>query len=274
MHTIIKNACLNMAKDGFEGFYDSLADQLVPNLPTTYRSFIHRTDGATLPLTSVNDALFFSLAYDKGHYLTFSRVLKDRLIFSEEDTVINLIDYGCGQGTATLATLDFIAKSCNPKSTKLNIHLIEQSSIALEIAVYKITSRSKQLGFKISLTTQNCFFSEVTLPEFSNNYDTIHLMSYVLDIKSVQEEILTITDQIKDFPGKNFIVATDINKTEGKRGFNLLSIQLTAKKTPIKEYYLPHHRYNICQKSFGTHIADAIGFLLEVDNSISLDLAA
>ena len=79
MHTIIKNACLNMAKDGFEGFYDSLADQLVPNLPTTYRSFIHRTDGATLPLTSVNDALFFSLAYDKGHYLTFSRVLKDRL---------------------------------------------------------------------------------------------------------------------------------------------------------------------------------------------------
>ena len=40
MHTIIKNACLNMAKDGFEGFYDSLADQLVPNLPTTYRSFI------------------------------------------------------------------------------------------------------------------------------------------------------------------------------------------------------------------------------------------
>ena len=53
-----------------------------------------------------------------------------------------------------------------------------------------------------------------------------------------------------------------------------LSIQLTAKETPIKEYYLPHHRYNICQKSFGSHIADAIGFLLEVDNSISLDLAA
>jgi len=277
MHHIIKNACQNMAKDGFTGFYDSLTDQLVPNLPTSYYEFIARTEGATLPLTSVKDALLFSLAYDKGHYLTFTTVLEDTIRISQANNKgakLNIIDYGCGQGTATLATLDFIAQFRDPKLNKVNIHLIEPSSIALEIASYKINARAKQLGFDINLTTQNCYFSDVTLPDFCNDYGTLHLMSYIMDIERVQEEISTVTDQIKAFPGHNLIVATDIRYHNGWDGLNLLSTLLTGTTNFIERYSLGHTRYGVRDEEFGYHTSKAIGLTLEVNNSIDLDLAA
>ena len=274
MHAIIKTACNALKTEGFEGFYETLIEDLIPNLKTTYVEFINRTNRATLPLTSQKDALFYSMAYDKGHHLTFTKVLQDNIVFDESDDIINIIDYGCGQGNATLATLAHIAKFRDPQTTHLNIHLIEPSKISLGNAKYKIEVFAKALGFSANITKQNVMLADAELPDFANDNDTLHLMSYILDIDDVQDELSIVTDQIKELPGKNFVIASGVNRHCGKYGFQLLSRLLTGKTQYIKSYNLPHQRYDIFEGEYSSHTAKAVGMMVEVHNTYSQKLAA
>lgn len=236
MNAIINNACQAMQTEGFEGFYHSLVDQFVPNMPMTYGEFINRTDRATLPLTSQNDALFYSVAYAMGHYQIFRAVLADGLVIEECDRVLNIIDYGCGQGVATLAMLDHIATFNNPKSTHLNIHLIEPSSIVLGNACYKVLMLAQALGFSVNITTQNCTLNNAVVPNFANQADNLHLMPYILDVEAVQKQLHHITAQIRGLAGINHIVVSDIAHPNGFNGLNLLSRQLIGRASHIERY--------------------------------------
>lgn len=146
MNTTIKNACQVMHAHGFEGFYHRLVEQFIHDMPMSYGEFRHRTEGATLPLKSQEEALFYSVAYGMSHYNTFLQVLQDMLHIDDTDTVLNIIDYGCGQGFATLAMLTHIANQQNPKNIHVNIHLIEPSSVALGNANYKVLLLCRHLG--------------------------------------------------------------------------------------------------------------------------------
>lgn len=193
MNAIINNACQVMQTEGFAGFYRSLVGQFAPSTPMTYSEFVGRTGRATLPLTSHNDALFYSVAYAMGHYQTFRAVLADSLVIEERDTVLNIVDYGCGQGIATLAMLDHIATFNDPKSVHLNIHLIEPSSIALGNAHYKVLTLAQALGFSVNITSQNCTLDNAIVTNFANQADNLHLMSYILDVEAVQNQLHHIT---------------------------------------------------------------------------------
>lgn len=267
MNTIINTACQSMNDEGFEGFYHSLVAQVAPNLPMTYGEFVNRTGRATLPLASQNDALFYSVAYAMGHYTTFRAVLADNLTIEDRDNVMNIIDYGCGQGVATLATLAHIASQKDPKTVHLNIHLIEPSSVALGNANYKVLCLAQAYGFSTTITSQNCLLANATVPNFSNGADTLHLMSYILDVRAVQQQLSHITGQIRQLSGVQHIIASDIDHTDAVNGFNLLSRELTGIYQQYERYQPQHYSYRVIQRRFQQERAKAIGMMLSIDNA-------
>lgn len=274
MNAIINNACQVMQTEGFEGFYHSLVGQFAPNAPMTYGEFVGRTGRATLPLTSHNDALFYSVAYAMGHYQTFRAVLADGLVIEERDTVLNIVDYGCGQGVATLAMLDHIATFNNPKSVHLNIHLIEPSSIALGNAYYKVLALAQALGFSVNITSQNCTLDNAIVPNFANQADNLHLMSYILDVEAVQNQLHHITAQIRELAGINHIIASGINTSAGYHGFNMLSRQLIGYHQKIKSYQPNYRAYRVIQGCYDNITAKAIGFIVSLNNDLVLNQVA
>lgn len=274
-NTVINNACQAMQTQGFEGFYHSLVGQFAPNLSNTYyRGFVNRTGRATLPLTSYNDALFYSVAYAMGHYQVFRAVLADGLIIEDCDCVLNIIDYGCGQGIATLAMLDHIATFNNPKTMHLNIHLIEPSFIALDNACYKVWTLAQTLGFSLTITTQNCTLGKAILPNFANQADTVHLMSYILDVVNVQNDLSNITTKIRQMSGIQHMVASGINTPSGYNGFNSLSYQLTGYRQKINNYQINYRAYDLKNNCYANRMAKAIGFVFSCDNDINIAKSA
>lgn len=266
MNTIINTACQSMNDEGFEGFYHSLVAQVAPNLPMTYGEFVNRTGRATLPLASQNDALFYSVAYAMGHYTTFRAVLADNLTIEDRDNVMNIIDYGCGQGVATLATLAHIASQKDPKTVHLNIHLIEPSSVSLGNASYQVLCLAQAYGFSTTITTQNCVLANAIVPNFANGAATLHLMSYILDVQAVQQQLSHITEQIRNLNGIHHVIVSDICYREGFDGLNLLSRQLTGTLQKIKRYTPAHRSYRVIQQHYAVETAKAIGFMLSSDN--------
>lgn len=266
MNAIINTACQTMNTQGFNGFYHSLVSQFAPNMPITYDEFKVRTGRATLPLTSQNEALFYSVAYGMSHYVTFRTVLADNLVIEPQDCVINIVDYGCGQGIATLATLEHIASHKNPKTVHLNIHLIEPSAVALGNASYQVLCLAQAYGFGATITTQNSTLANATVPNFDNGADTLHLMSYILDVTAVQQQLQAVTDQIRRLFGVQHVIASGVNRDNCKTGFNLLSYQLTGACQAYTHYQPQHYSYRPIQRRYEQTRAKAIGMMLSINN--------
>lgn len=105
---------------------------------------------------------------------------------------IEIVDYGCGQGLATMCYHDFI-KDYNFQQQVHSITLIEPSALAL--------SRAELLC--------NCFFPEATITAIHKGFDelledeiridadcpTLHLFSNILDVESY--DIAPLADKIK-----------------------------------------------------------------------------
>lgn len=273
MCKMIEDACQVMPTQGFEGFYHSLVEQFVGNIPMTYQTFANRTQRATLPLQSQNEAIFYSVAYGLSHYNTFLQVLQHNLVIEGADKVINIIDYGCGQGIATLATLTHIANQQNPKNIHINIHLIEPSAVSLGNASYKILSFVQALGFSATITTQNCQLKDAVVPNFNNNAETFHLMSYILDIKAVQEQLPNITTQIKQSSGIHRVIVSGIDHSDSYVGFNQLSYLLIGCKQMFYNYNANHRSYRVIQGRYQQTASKAIGMLLSI-NDVKLNACA
>ena len=105
---------------------------------------------------------------------------------------IDIVDYGCGQGLATMCYHDFI-KIYNLQQQVRSIILIEPSALAL--------ARAELLC--------NCFFPEATITAIQKDFDellgdeiridtdcpTLHLFSNILDVESY--DIAPLADKIK-----------------------------------------------------------------------------
>ena len=105
---------------------------------------------------------------------------------------IDIVDYGCGQGLATMCYHDFI-KDCNLQQHVRSITLIEPSALAL--------SRAELLC--------SCFFPKTTITAIQKGFDelledeiqidadcpTLHLLSNILDVESY--DIAPLADKIK-----------------------------------------------------------------------------
>lgn len=123
------------------------------------------------------------------YLVSFGSKHKDKLYSSFEVIIENIknekfdiIDWGCGQGTATMLLLNY-AKERNITLDIDNITLIEPSSLALSRAMLHIdVLKQKNYNVKAINSDLDCL-NENNLETQSNN-KTLHLFSNILDIES------------------------------------------------------------------------------------------
>lgn len=133
---------------------------------------------------------FYSYGQMHAEKLTYAFKQISPYIKSAEK--IDIVDYGCGQGLATMCYHDFV-KDCNLQQQVRSITLIEPSALAL--------SRAALLC--------SCFFPEATITAIQKGFDelleseiridaycpTLHLFSNILDVESY--DIVVLADKIK-----------------------------------------------------------------------------
>ena len=101
---------------------------------------------------------------------------------------INIIDWACGQGMATLFILDYIKQNVLPCSIK-EVILIEPSKVALERAVYLIAKAASGIFIK----SVNKKINDVTANDLAFNHQSpiYQMFSNILDIGGIDHKHLT-----------------------------------------------------------------------------------
>lgn len=101
---------------------------------------------------------------------------------------INIIDWACGQGMATLFIIDYIRQHKIPCSIK-EVILIEPSKVALDRAIYLIT----KADLNIVVKSVNKKINDITPNDlaFNQHFPVFHMFSNILDIGGIDYKHLT-----------------------------------------------------------------------------------
>lgn len=118
------------------------------------------------------------------------------------DQPIELYDWGCGQGTATLCLFDFLGKESIPLSAIRTIHLIEPSNAATRRAADVIHVLSPRMDVRIIPKEMDRLREKDFSP---SDHARLHLFSNILDVDSFDLSRFTLLFQ-KLFPGENHFV--------------------------------------------------------------------
>lgn len=215
---------------------------LVPNEFDSIRSISVRHAGSKkisgrgVKILELEEELF-------GYFKSFGNMHKVKLLSLFEalpetfDSAISIIDWGCGQGFASMVYLE-IYKGENVN----NITLIEPSEIALKRAAL----HCKKYCSEISLKTICKRLDELEIDDFNlpQTYVNIHLFSNILDIDGYsQNHLIELMEQTQK--GKNYFLCVspyiDAIKTERLESFkrhfenNYDSFELLLDKTSTKD---------------------------------------
>lgn len=106
----------------------------------------------------------------------------EKIIEKIQNEKFNIVDWGCGQGTATMLLLDY-AKKKNIILDIENITLIEPSQLALSRALLHI-DLLKQKEYKVNPIHSDLDCLKLEDLEHESNNKTLHLFSNILDIES------------------------------------------------------------------------------------------
>ena len=144
----------------------------------------------------------YQYSYGKMHYFKMLKACENlpNNLFEHD---IQIVDWGCGQGVATMVYLEYInSNQKNKNITKIN--LIEPSEIALKRAALHI----KKMGPNIPVRTINKDLDSLELFDFNRGADqsaTVHLFSNILDV-----ELFSMSELLKKikgaFKGVNYFI--------------------------------------------------------------------
>ena len=133
-------------------------------------------------------------SYGNMHEAKILEALNHLEIKAYSNKTIQIIDWGCGQGLATICFLDFL-KTNNVSTEISRAVLIEPSKSALERAGLHVGAYINDEN----IVVLNKFANEITAEDIVSDVDvTIHFFSNVLDIESVDVQKLaqTVSDAI------------------------------------------------------------------------------
>ena len=202
-----------------------------------YAEFSNRTQRAKNPLKIFEDLISYMALYGLGHYQRmrsiFDHVQAQSNFQLAQPVKATIVDYGCGQGIATLAFIDHLIES-EHTIEELHIILIEPSTMALQRAIYWIDAKAQQAKIKISYSFHACNFDELADDFLAcpNDYPYIHLFSNVLDIYSTGSYSLNnLSNKIKNQHGHHFTFAVSPDFSSGNIGFDRLHQCLEPQKT-------------------------------------------
>ena len=276
----IKNA-INSIELGFVDFYENMVEyyQHQKNDNVSYADFRDRTNRATNPLACEKEAIFYTVAYSWQHYQTIKKLISIIDVTSDIAEKVRVIDYGCGQGTATIAYLEYLVEQGVATKSEFEIYLIEPSAVSLSIAKRIIERLADIHDIHVTIHTYKQYLDEPLLLQEESCSETVHLLSNVLDIGSIQSAIPALANTIKSIAGKNFLFATAPCYANSWSGNNLLSDNMHFAESVVNSNSgLNTHMYLVLNDCWQTRYSKAsqLSFYWENDqtNSNNLMLAA
>lgn len=220
----INNASESMT-GGFSDYYKNMVNYFHhnPAQNLSYGAFSSRTNRATNALTSLEEAIFYTVAYGWQHHQSMQHLLSETIdVTSDVPEHIRIVDYGCGQGIATLAFMDYLAEKGVAQQSALEVHLIEPSKISLDIAKLLVERLAQVYGMQVSIYCQQRTLENALIPLNSDCHETVHLLSNIVDIETVQNALPKLATQMKSCTGQNFLFATCPKYDNAHTGFHVL----------------------------------------------------
>ena len=194
-----------------------------------YSHFSDRTARAKKPLKLSEDLISYMALYGLAHYQRIRTVIDHVNIFSKvtASPSVNtcIVDYGCGQGIATLALLDHLIES-GQQVRNFKVILIEPSTQAMKRAIHWIKAKAKSADMNVEISTYACTFDELDndfLLANTEDYQYIHLFNNILDMYTTGTYNLSaLCNKMKNNHADHFIIAVSPNFYTGNLGFTAL----------------------------------------------------
>lgn len=252
----IDNASESM-NGGFSDYYQNMVNYFHqnPEQNLSYSTFSSRTNRATNALISEKEAIFYIVAYGWQHYQSMQYLLAETIdVTSDAQENIRVVDYGCGQGVATLAFMDYLAKKGMAQQSALEVHLIEPSKVSLDIAKRLIERLAKVYGMQLSIHCQQRTLDTALIPLNSKCRETFHLLSNVIDIQTVQTTLPNLAKQMKSCTGMNFLFATCPRYANAQTGFRILCQEMDFADHLYDECWdMTYQMYRVTQACWSQH---------------------
>lgn len=248
---MIKNNTVKGLRVGsFEQFQQANIDLLTAHFPHYhYADFRQQTNRATNPLQNLQQLLAYQAFYGMDHFNRFCYLLQQLPLCEQQDKVIclKIFDYGCGQGLATLALLQHL-HSKNQK-VDLEIHLIEPSTLALDLAQYYIQAfASTHLQGQIKVTGHACGLDQLddSLFKLHEQQWAVHLFSNVLDmVSSGVFNLKQVMQQWHRMQGKQMCLAVSPDCLNTQQGFQTILQQQAIKLVASGEFWCSSKGYRM-----------------------------
>lgn len=166
----------------------------------------------------------YLVAYGEMHLAKLNALLNkinqiNPSVFAKFSRGVTIVDWGCGQGLATLAFLDWVERHPTIRVPIKAIRLLEISDVARERA-FKVISRRlgtgttnvvKQLPWRHNSTLSLSYFD---IPE---GVPVLHLFSNILDVAEVNlSEVATVVEQMKQ-RGPSLVLSVSPNNRTSSR---------------------------------------------------------
>jgi len=190
-----------------------------------------------------------------------------RKVININSNLIDIFDYGCGQGIGTANILDHLRSgnkannqdprhcednALNPLSNVININLIEPSPIALSRANRLLNIYPTQSSFNLV----NKELNELAVDDlkYTASSTKIHIFSNILDIGSFDQ--LAVLEKILSIKGDHYLVAVSPQSSDG-------GVRMTEIYNKIVRSYKAksHQKWDLTYK---TQIHNAFFAYLEV----------
>lgn len=176
--------------------FNSIIELNIDLVPPQYRScpwLYPGLDHGTAVLTTEEQCSAYISAYGSMHQSKINEVLGEINSADFLNTDIQIIDWGCGQGLATICLFDFFNRHNVNLDLIKKVVLIEPSDIALDRAKSHVNA---YLHCDDRTVTIKKYLDDVSTNEISSSQPvTLHLFSNILDIPSI--DLLQLSNKIK-----------------------------------------------------------------------------
>jgi len=136
----------------------------------------------------------------------------DEIIGKIEDEKFNIIDWGCGQGMATMVLLNY-AKERDVLLDIQNITLIEPSSLALSRALLHVdVLKQKEYRIQAINSDFDCLNAEDILCD--NEHRTLHLFSNILDVENFSLDMDFLKKVSRNINSDSIFVCVSPNRND------------------------------------------------------------